>query len=216
MCISSRASLQRQCVAIRLIVRDRVECVDDCEDPGRERDLRAAQTAGIAGSVPALVVARDHLAGEAAERRDGSNDPLAEPRVLANLVELRGRQRARASARSSSRRRSCRCRGAGTRSASCGSSSSSGAICSVSSSASWVTRAVCAAVSPKRPAAIVVKLEGARQCLDGRSDDIGPVRCTRSSGRLVAHPLSVTFKIPSAVPRAPNNPSIEGNGQDGG
>ena len=55
-----------------------------------ERDLGAAQTARIARTVPALVVAGDHLAGEAAERGDRGDDALAQPRMLADLVELGG------------------------------------------------------------------------------------------------------------------------------
>src|SRR4029079_13291565 len=56
----------------------------------RGRDVEPTEAARIAAAVPAFVVARDHLPREAVQRRDRGDDALAQPRVLANLVDLGG------------------------------------------------------------------------------------------------------------------------------
>ncbi len=86
--ISCCASSIVRRIPIGLVVRHRVERVDDREDPGGQRDLDTAKPARIPGAVPALVVAGDHLTRETAELRNRRDDALAEPRMLADLVQL--------------------------------------------------------------------------------------------------------------------------------
>src|SRR5581483_2696360 len=58
-------------------------------------DLGAPEAAWVAGAVPPLMVRGHYLAGDAAERGNRGDDPLADPRMLADLVDLVRRQRAR-------------------------------------------------------------------------------------------------------------------------
>ena len=53
---------------------------------------RTAKPPRIPGAVPLLVVARDHLSREAVHALERRDDALAEPRMLANLVQLVGRE----------------------------------------------------------------------------------------------------------------------------
>ena len=80
--------VDRQRLAVRLLGGHRVECVGDGEDARRERDLLGLEAARVAGAVPLLVVRADHLAREPIQVRRVGDDPLAEPRMLADLVQL--------------------------------------------------------------------------------------------------------------------------------
>ncbi len=79
--------------APRLLVGHRVEGVRNREDARGERDVAAVLAPRIPPAVPTLVVRPDHLPTKPVQPRHVRHDPLAEPRMLANLVELSGRQR---------------------------------------------------------------------------------------------------------------------------
>ena len=84
----------RHAAAIRTIRRERVEAVDDRQDPRADRDVLAADAARVAGAVPVLVMAVH-------DRHDGirelheREDVRADVDVALHLLELRVRQLAR-------------------------------------------------------------------------------------------------------------------------
>ena len=80
--------------AVGTIGRQRIEAIDDRQDPGADGDVGAADPIGVAGAVPVLMVMADdrhHRIGEV----DGAEDLGADRRVQLHLLEFGRRELAR-------------------------------------------------------------------------------------------------------------------------
>ena len=91
-----RQSRQLARLAVRPVVRDRVERVRDGEDPRAERDLLADEPVRIAAAVPALVVRADDLDAGPVQEGDAADHLRAEQGVRLHQRATRPRSAARA------------------------------------------------------------------------------------------------------------------------